>query len=65
MIAPYELMIAKGKVTRKAGGTVKYLAAWQRRVKLADREYVCVIASDNLQKLYNEIEFLRQLHMCA
>ena len=65
MSAPRELVVNKGKVTRKAGNTAKYIAAWQRKRQIADGTHVCIIDSDTLQKLYNELEFLRQITTCA
>lgn len=67
MRAPNVLRLRKDGVLFHKDGvlTETYLADWAKEINLRNEEPVCMIPRSDLQKMYDEIDFLRNLHSCA
>ena len=65
MNTPAMLIIRDGKILKNGESPTKYLRNWQKKCKIVDGTLVNVIDRDTLQKLYNELDFLRSLSLCA
>lgn len=66
MKAPSELIIYAGRLRRTDGSTAApYLKEWMERLGIRNGRAVCIISRDDLQKLFDEIEFLKSLQGIA
>jgi hypothetical protein len=65
MKAPARLVINDGVVTLPDGDMQEYCRQFQRDKGIENGETVCIISTRHLQKIADELEFLRSLRLCA